>query len=131
MVFGFFRKKESQKTVMDGFIKMAYGSQQKTAILEDAIELSSETLLGSVVNVAEVRGIATQLYNGPLPYSTHDLAVATALNVFRSANTARREELGHIQIFSRMALLEWVKEQKVMPLLAKAFEDTLYKMFKA
>ena len=65
-----------------------------------------------------------------VPYSTHNLAVATALNLFRSANIARHQELESIQISSRMTVLDWVKEKKLSPLLAKAFEDTLYKIFK-
>jgi hypothetical protein len=65
-----------------------------------------------------------------MPYSTHDLAAATALNVFRNAGRLRREQLGQIQIFSRLAVVDWVKEKKVNPMLAKAFEDTLYEMFK-
>jgi hypothetical protein len=74
--------------------------------------------------------IATELYNRPLPYSTHNLAVATALNLFRSANIARHQELESIQISSRMTVLDWVKEKKLSPLLAKTFKDTLYKIFK-
>jgi hypothetical protein len=56
-------------TMMDGFIKLAYGDTppQKTANLRDAIQLSYETLLGKLVGIAEVKTIATQLYNGPLP----------------------------------------------------------------
>ena len=125
--------KRDKPTMMDGVIKLAYGNSppRKTANLEVAVELSYEALLVRIVDIAEVQKIATQLYNGKMPYSTHDLAAATALNVFRNADRARREQLGQIQIFSRLAVIDWVKEKKVNPLLAQAFEDTLYKMFKA
>jgi hypothetical protein len=124
---------QKQPTMMDGVIKLAYGDTppQKTANLEVAIELAYEALLVRIVDIAEVQKIATQLYNGKMPYSTHDLAAATALNVFRNADQPRREQLGQIQIFSRLAVVDWVKEKKINPMLAKAFEDTLYKMYKA
>jgi hypothetical protein len=125
--------KRSKPTMMDGFIKLAYGDSppRKTANLQVAIELSYEALFVRIVDIAEIQKIATQLYNGKMPYSTHDLAAATALNVFRNADGPRREQLGQIQIFSRLTVVDWVKEKKVNPMLAKAFEDTLYKTFKA
>jgi hypothetical protein len=122
---------KKQPTVMDALTRLSYGnSPKKTANLQEAVDLSYKTLLGALVDVAEVRKIATQLYNGPMPYSTHDLAVATTLNLFRNADGARQAQLGQMQMFSRMAVLELLKERKVNPLLVKAFEDTLYKMFK-
>jgi hypothetical protein len=124
-----FRK---QATVMDALVRLAYGSSPptKTANLQEAIELSNETLLGKAVDIAEVRTIAAQLYNGPMPYSTHDLAVATSLNLFKSAKGARRERFKDIQILARMVVLGWVKEKKVTQMLAWAFEETLYEMYK-
>jgi hypothetical protein len=71
------------------------------------------------------------LYGGPVPYSTYDLAVAAATNLFIHADTDRRAELSNIQLLSRMTLHEWLLQRKVAPLIAKSFEDTLYKMYKA
>ena len=82
------------------------------------------------IDIAEVRKIATQLYNGRMPYSTHDLALATALNVFKNADNAQREQLDQIQLSSRMVVLDWMRGKKVFPPLAGAFENTLYEMFK-
>jgi hypothetical protein len=123
---------EKTPTAMDAVIRMTYGNSppKKTANLHEAIQLAHGSLLGAIVDIAEVTKIGTQLYNGPMPYSTHDLAVATALNMFRSADTARHEQLCQIQMFSRMAVLDWLKEKKVNPLIVKSFEDTLYEMFK-
>jgi hypothetical protein len=124
---------KKKPTMMDGFIKLAYGNSAppKTANLDDAIALSHAQLLGRIVDIAEVRSIATQLYDGPIPYSTHDLAVATALNLFRSGSDGpRREQFAQIQIFVRMVILDWMKEGKVVPMLAKSFEDTLYELYK-
>jgi hypothetical protein len=119
-------------TAMDAIIKLTYGNSppQKSANLQEATELSCKTLLGNVVDIAEVREIATELYNGPMPYSTHDLAVATAMNLFRGANRDRHEELARIQLLSRMTVLDWVKARKLNPLIAKTFEDSLYKLYK-
>jgi hypothetical protein len=118
-------------TAMDALIKLTYGNSppRKTANLREAIDLAFE-LLGEVVDVAEIRPIAAQLYNGPMPYSTHDLAVATALNLYRSADGARQAKLMHIQIVARMNVVDWLKEKKVAALLAKAFEDALYEKYK-
>jgi hypothetical protein len=125
-------QKLNEPTLMDEFVKLTHGGSppSKTANLREATQLSYEVLLGKVIDIAEVRNIATQLYNRPLPYSTHNLAVATALNLFRNANIAQHQKLECIQISSRMTVLDWVKEKKVTPLLAKTFEDALYKMFK-
>ena len=125
-------QKLSEPTLMDEFVKLAHGGSppSRTANLREAIQLSYEVLLGKVIDIAEVQNVATELYNRPLPYSTHNLAVATALNLFRSANIARHQELESIQITSRMTVLDWVKEKKLSPLLAKTFEDTLSKIFK-
>ena len=119
-------------TSMDAVIRLTYGSSppQKTAALADAIVLAHETLLRNSVNIAEVRTIATQLYNGPMPYSTHELAMATALNLFKNAVGARQEKLMQVQISARMIGVDWVKNNKVVPLLAKTFEDTLYEKYK-
>ena len=126
------RRGSPKPSMMDAFIKLAYGSSPpKTAKLQEAIELCYAQLLGRIVDIAQVRSIATQLYDSPIPYSTHDLAVATALNLFRSGSDGpRREQFAQIQIFVRMVVLDWMKEGKVVPMLAKSFEDTLYERYK-
>jgi hypothetical protein len=91
---------------MDGLIKLGYGSSQprKTANLREAVDLAVE-LLSKVV---ESERSPTGLYNGSMPYSTHDLAVATALNVFKSAEGTRREKLLELQtrMSARMTVLK-------------------------
>ena len=65
-----------------------------------------------------------------MTYSTHDLAVAKALNLFGSADGARYNQLSHIQIFSRLLVVDWLKGKKVNFILVKAFENSLYKKYK-
>jgi hypothetical protein len=120
-------------TAMDALIKLSYGNsppRKEDCDLREAIESSFEQLLGKVVDIAEVRTIATGLYNAPMPNSTHGLAVATALNLYRSAKGARHAELMHTQICARMIVLDWLKEKKVDALLASAFEHSLYERYK-
>jgi hypothetical protein len=120
-------------TAMDALIKLSYGSsppRKEECNLREAIELSFEQLLGKVVDIAEVRTIATGLYNSPMPQSTHGLAVATALNLYRSAKGGRHAELMHVQILARMIVLDWLKGKKVDVLLASAFEHSLYERYK-
>jgi hypothetical protein len=132
-VFGFTKKKEKPSSLMDEYIRLVYGSPpppQRRANLQQAIECASKDLLAHAVPVAEVTEVATSLYSGPIPYSTHDLAVAAATSLFMKSDGNRRAKLAEIQLLSRMAVLDWITERKVAPLVAKAFEDTLYKMYK-
>jgi hypothetical protein len=34
------------------------------------------------------------------------------------------------QMFARLKMLEWMEEELVVPMLAKSFEDNLYKLYK-
>ena len=55
----------------------------KRANLDEAIKLAHEDLLMGLVGRLEVSSIASELNDGPIPYSTHDLAMSVALNFFR------------------------------------------------
>lgn len=99
----------------------------KRAKLSEAVELASEFLMG-VVSEGEIMTVATQLSSGPIPYSTHDLALSVALNFFK--DPACIPSLGTAQLMARMSMLEWLQEKKVAPVLAQSFEDTLYKLYK-
>jgi hypothetical protein len=60
---------------MDSFIKAIYGDNppQKRADVREAALLASDQLLGGAFDMQAVTGIATQLSEGPILYSTHDL----------------------------------------------------------
>ncbi len=124
-----FGKNKKQESAMDVFIRAIYGDPPppKRAKLSEAVELASELLMG-VVGEREIVTVATELNSGPIPYSTHDLALSIALNFFK--DPARIPSLGTAQLMARMAMLEWLQEKKVAPMLVQSFENTLYKLYK-
>lgn len=128
-MFGIFKKK--QPTAMDGVIRAVYGDHPpaKSADLERAVTIAHEDLLCEVVPISEVQRVASGLFAGPMPYSTHDLSVATALSFFK--DPALVEHLkGEIQVGARLRVLNWMKAGKVAPGVLKIFEDTLYRVYK-
>jgi hypothetical protein len=128
-MFGFLKKKKAV-TALDQFIFAIYGNPPppKRTNLERAITLASEELLMGAVDEQEVRGIAEELNAGPIPYSTHDLAMSVALNFFKRPEYMPR--LQTAQMFARLKMLEWLEDKLVVPMLVKSFEDVLYKLYK-
>ena len=133
MVFGIFKKKGPSETAMDALIRMTYGSvpPPKTAVLDEAVELASHDLLAEAADIENVQQIAASLDRGPMPYSTHDLAVSTALNIFKNADGDLRTALLEIEEIARIQVQNWLLERKVAPLIAKTFNDTLLKIYSA
>ena len=125
-MFGIFKKR--QPTAMDG--RAIYGDHPpaKSADLERAITIAHEDLLCEEVPASEIRRIASALSAGPIPYSTYDLSVATALSFFKDPELVGRLQV--IQIGSRLRVLNWMKAGKVAPGVLKIFEDTLYRVYK-
>jgi hypothetical protein len=128
-LFDMFGKNKKQESAMDVFIRAVYGDPppSKRAKLSEAVDLASELLMG-VVSEREIVTVATELNSGPIPYSTHDLALSVALNFFK--DPARIPSLSTAQLMARMAMLEWLQEGKVAPMLVQSFENTLYKLYK-
>jgi hypothetical protein len=129
-LFDLFGGKKKPETPMDVFIKAMYGDPPppKRAKLSEAVVLANDLLMGEVTE-GEIMTLATQLNSGPIPYSTHDLALSVALNFFK--DPARISRLGSAQLMARMSMIEWLQEKKVAPLLVQSVEDTLYKLYKA
>ena len=127
-MFGIFKKK--QPTAMDAVIRAIYGDNPPTvsADLERAITIAHEDLLAEQVPISEVRRISSGLLTGPIPYSTYDLAVATALPFFKTPELF--DVLKDIQIGARLRVLNWMKGGKVAPGVLTIFEDTLYRLYK-
>lgn len=104
------------------------GAQKGKPDLVMATKYAFENLLGEVVPFEEVAAIAQGLRNGEMPYSTEDLALATALNFFR--RNELKGSLSAVQLLARMQMIEWVQAGKVNLRLVQVFEDTLYNQFK-
>jgi len=128
-LFDLFSGKKKPESAMDVFIQTMYGNPPppKRAKLSESVDLVNELLMGEV-SKQEIQTLATQLNSGPIPYSTHDLALSVSLNFFK--DPARIPSLGTAQLMARMSMLEWLQDGKVAPMLVKSFEDTLYKLYK-
>jgi len=113
---------------MDALNKALYGSKTKsTADISRAIDLARNDLLHGKFDITEITALTTELRNGPVPYSTHDLATSVALGLLRRVPIGRRKGLEEVQIMARLTVATWAKEGLVVPALALAFENTLYR----
>lgn len=128
-MFGFFKKKKPANA-LDEFIFSVYGNPPppKRANLEEAITITSDELLMGVVEEQEVRRQAEALNSGPIPYSTHDLALSVALNFFKQPGYV--PHLRDAQMMARLQAVQWLQQKLVVPVLVKSFEDVLYKLYK-
>jgi hypothetical protein len=126
-MFGLFKKKPP--TAMDALIRAIYGANPppKSADLERSITLAHEDLLFERVPLTEVQRVAGELIQGPIPYSTHDLAVSTALGFFKAPEFMRAVE--ECQIFARTRVVNWAKDGKVVSPLAQSFEEVLFRAY--
>ena len=127
-MFGFFKKKPP--SLMDGFILSVYGINppKRSANFAQAVSLAHGTLLYGKVDFSEVEAIAHGLFQGPMPYSTHDLAVSVALNCFKQPTLISK--LIDVQILARIQTAQWAEENKLVRPLAIAFENVLYELYK-
>jgi hypothetical protein len=125
-MFGLFRKKP--KNALDEFIFAVYGNPppDKRANVSQAVEIASELLVG-VIDEIEVSRQAIALNDGPIPYSTHDLALSVALNFFKQPENV--PQLFEAQLLARMKMLEWLEKGLIAPMLVKSFENVLYKLY--
>ncbi len=128
-MFGFGKKKK--KTVADLAITAIYGDPPppKRADVREAIRLASEELLMNKVVVSQVQQVAEELASGPVPYSTHDLALSVALNFFKRPDYI--PVLRDAQLVARMQSLQWFQEGLVARLLVESMEKVLYELYKS
>ena len=126
-MFGLFKKK--QPSALDGVIRAIYGVNPplKTARLSDAIQIARE-LLGEVVDADQVAQVAGDLFRGPIPYSTSDLAASTALNFFKRSDL--KASLAQAQLSARMWMLSELEAGALNAVIARTFEKTLYELYK-
>ena len=127
---GLFKKRST--SAVNELIKGIFGDKppRKSADVAQAVRLAADDLLCGTTDRDRLMRLAKELDAGPIPYSTHDLAVSVALRIFKDADSVTREDLFTAQLTARLAALEWAKEGKVAPTLLGAFEQTLYKLYK-
>lgn len=127
-MFGPFKKKKP-KTTMDMLILQMYGSldHKKTADIQLACQIAYRNLLCECIAEDSIRKKADELFAGPIPYSTNDLALSVAMAFFRSDEHSHLLE--EAQLVARMQLIDWVEEGTVAKPLAMVFENTLYCRF--
>lgn len=123
--------KKPQPTLLDQMLTTVYGTPlpKKTANLETAFQLAYAQLLGGIVSEDEVREVTRALNNSPIPYSTHDLALAVALNFFRRPDQVER--LSSVQLQARRIAAAWAQDPqtKIPALFFQSFEDSLRKQY--
>ena len=122
--------KRKPPTAMDAIIRTIYGANppRKSADLERSVTIAHEDLLFERVPLSEVKRVAGELFQGPIPYSTHDLAVSTALAFFKAPEFV--PVLTECQIPARLRVANWTKAGKVVGPLAQSFEAVLYRAYK-
>ena len=127
-MFGIFKRRPP--TALDAFIRLAYGPNppRKSADLERSVTIAHEDILFERVPLREVKRIAEELFKGPIPYSTHDLAVSTALAFFETPEYI--PVLTECQIPARLRVVNWASDGKVVGPLAQSFEAVLYRVYK-
>jgi hypothetical protein len=102
--------------------------KKKAADLETSIEMAYKDILTKLIDKKEITNIATALYEGPMPYSTEDLAFSVALNFYKRPEN--KKLLEETQLMARMKMLECFQQGKMNVLLVQAFEEVLYKLYK-
>jgi hypothetical protein len=119
-----------KKSLMDDFATAAKvkGGKPNTTSLNQSIKMAHEQLLGEIVPKIKITAIAQKLNDGPMTYSHDDLAFSVALNFFKNKDYIK--SLATQQLMARLALNESLGKENVNPLLAVAFENTLYKLYK-
>lgn len=128
-MFGFFRSKEKQSFTDDAVLEI-YGDRppQRRADLVAAIDLAYISLLREQIPRTEVGRLTTNLFNGPMPFSTHDLAASAALAFFQEPKYF--SILTDCQLEARACVLEWLRAREITPAIAIVFEEALYRDYK-
>jgi hypothetical protein len=129
-IFGLFRTRTT--SVLDQYIKIVYGDNplRTPPDVVKAVQLAGDTLLRGTTDSERLMALAKELAAGPMPYSTHSLAVSVALNIFKVTPVSARKDLFLAQLSARMTVLDWANEGKVPTMLLATFEHTLYKLYK-
>ena len=128
-MFGLFGKKKKSLSALDELIFAIYGNPPpvKRAHVGEAVELAKE-LLSNVVDENAIRSQAIVLSDSPIPYSTHDLALAVSLHFFKQPENIPK--LFDVQILARMKMIQWLEGGLVAPMFVESVESVLYRLYK-
>lgn len=128
-MFGLFSKKKKPVSALDEVIITIYGNPPpaKRADVGEAVELAKE-LLGNSVDEIEIRRQAIVLSDSPIPYSTHDLALAVSLHFFKQPENIPR--FFDAQLLARMKMIQWLESGLVAPIFVQSVESVLYRLYK-
>ena len=119
-----------KRTLLDDFSDAVNsGSTNSSKLnLNSSVDLAFELLLAESINKDDVRAQASELIKTSINYSTKDLALVVALYFFMKPEM--KDTLFEAQLMARLTLQEWIQEKSVNLIIAKTFEDKLYKLFK-
>ncbi len=128
-MFGLFGKKKEPASVMDAFVQSMYGNSPppKTANLDQAIQIAFDQLLSNRIDKQEISKVATDLYNGPMPYSTHDLAISVALHFFIQPERILLLDGAHM--LASMKARQWFEEQSLNIRIFESLSNKLYELY--
>lgn len=130
-MLGLFRKNASAAKGTDAS-PVSVNSNTDTAThpasLDTAISLTEELLMYEF-SESDIRHHAEALIEGPIPFTTEELALCTALHFFRQSEY--HDRLYNAQLFARMTMMSWQEAGLVSRLIGECFENTVYLRFKA
>lgn len=129
-MLGFFRKNADANAGTDApliSVNTHADNTSSPASFDEAIALAGELLMFEFSD-AEITHHARALADGPIPFSTEELALCTALHFFRQAEN--HDKLYNAQLFARMTMMSWQEQGQVSQLIAQCFENTIYTRFR-
>jgi hypothetical protein len=121
--------KKKKRSLLDDFNNVVNSASvgKSNADINLAIELTHTELLCEVISKNEISKLANEISIEQIELSTNDLALVTALFFFSKVEL--KESLSDVQFLARLKLQEWIQTESVNLIVAKMFEDTLYKNF--
>ena len=131
-MFGIFNRKKKPETALDKLIIALYGNpppKAQRANLDQAVSLAFNNLLGGCVPIEIVRKHAHELFVGQIPYTTHDLALSTAIFFYKQAEYL--SILDKVQLTARFEALQWFQNGELHQEFLRNFENDLYEFYKS
>lgn len=129
MFWPFFKRKKDPKNALEAIIFEIYGNPPPPKRANVALALVEATaLLNDVVEERELCLSIAELNNSAIPYTTEELALSASMKYFKDATYI--PELRLAQLLARLKMAAWLKDGRVSPIIAKSFEETLYKIYK-